>query len=373
MESTIGGTRRHLVDVAEGLCAAGEDVHVVAATLRAPEFKTDLARLRELGCETTELDMVRSIQPWRDGLDLARLRSILKRVRPDIVHTHSSKAGVLGRLASLSTGVGARVHTPHTFAFLFGAMFSPLKRLVFHGIEAKLGRRTDRMLAVSESEALTIREAGVVDASRLRVVPNGIDPKPFEAAQALDRSSLGLEAVAPGHLGIVVGLLNEAKGQDLALRALAQPQAAEVHLLFAGHGDWRAELEQLARSLGVRDRAHFLGWRSDVPELLATSDFVLIPSRWEGMPYIALEAMACGKALIGARVDGVRDLVREGETGFLCDVEDAAALAGSLAKLAQMKPDEKLSLGARARELVGAEYSSKRMVQRLMDVYSELA
>ena len=119
MECTIGGTRRHLVDVARGQRRAGLDVHVVASTLRDPGFPPELDALEAEGVGVTRLDMVREVSPRLDRAHARALAAHLRELRPDIVHTHSSKAGVLGRHASLRTGVGARVHTPHTFAFLF--------------------------------------------------------------------------------------------------------------------------------------------------------------------------------------------------------------------------------------------------------------
>jgi glycosyltransferase involved in cell wall biosynthesis len=119
MESTIGGTRRHLVDVSRALVQRGEAVHVVASALRAPDFREDLAALADEGCEVTEIPMVRSVRPL---LDLRHAREIEARIRawhPDVVHTHSSKAGALGRTAARRAGTPRIVHTPHTFAFLF--------------------------------------------------------------------------------------------------------------------------------------------------------------------------------------------------------------------------------------------------------------
>ncbi|MHC4378657.1 MAG: glycosyltransferase family 4 protein, partial [Planctomycetota bacterium] len=328
MESTIGGTRRHLRDVAAVQAAAGHRVHVVAAALRMPEVRGDFQRLREAGVDVRELPMVRAIQPATDARHLGQLRRILREVRPDVVHTHSSKAGVLGRLASKSTGIGARVHTPHTFAFLFDAMFSGAKRRLFRTIESQLGRHTHRLVAVSESERATIAESGVVDVRRVRVVPNGVDPQAFRGATPVDRGALGVPAEAP--LLATVGLLNVAKGQDLALEALARPEAAAVHLLIVGHGEEREALGNLARQLGLEERVHFLGWRDDVPGLLATCDGLLLPSRWEGMAYIVLEAMAAGLPIVATRVDGARELVTEGVNGTLAEVGDSADLARAI-------------------------------------------
>jgi len=221
IEATIGGTRRHVVDACRGLRARGVRVTLAASALREPRFRDDLDALAREGVEVREVPLVRAIRPHRDFAHTIALRALLKELRPDIVHTHSSKAGAVGRLASWSTGIGARVHTPHTFAFLFGAMFASTSRALFRAIEKELARKTDRFIAVSEDEAATFATADFVPASKVRIVGNGIDPAPFERAVALERAALGVPLHAP--LALVVGLLNVAKGQDLALRALATP------------------------------------------------------------------------------------------------------------------------------------------------------
>lgn len=371
MEATIGGTRRHLVDVARGQARAGLDVHVIASCERTAAFRDDLHALRKDGVHCYEVPMQREIRP---RADLAHARSIaatLRAIRPAIVHTHSSKGGALGRLASIATRQGRRVHTPHTFAFLFGAMFSPLKRRLFHGIESVLGARTDRMIAVSRSERATIERSKVTRVERLRVVANGIDPRPWHGAQPLPRGVLGAPKDKP--LAAVVGLLNRAKGQDLAIEMLARDGCAELHLLVVGHGEDRAELEALAAARGVAPRVHFLGWRDDVPRLLASCDFVLLPSRWEGMPYIVLEAFAAERPVVATAVDGATDLVVDGEQGFLARVEDVEDLARATRALLSLSPRERAQFGARARARVHDGYTIDHMVNGLVDVYRELA
>src|ERR1051325_6859207 len=138
MESTIGGTRRHLVDLARGQRRAGLDVHVAASSLRTPDFEEDLQLLEREGVGVTRVPMVRELDPLADTRDGRALRALLRKLRPEIVHTHSSKGGALGRWASLREQIGVRIHTPHTFAFLFSSMFSAPKRALFRRVEAWL-------------------------------------------------------------------------------------------------------------------------------------------------------------------------------------------------------------------------------------------
>jgi len=371
MEATIGGTRRHLRDVARLQREQGLDVTVVAAAEREPAVRADLEQLAALGVRVRELAMRRAISPWEDARHLRTLTRWLRELAPEVVHTHSSKAGVLGRLASLHARRGVRVHTPHTFAFLFEAMFSVSKRRLFRAVERHLAARTHALVAVSQGEAETMRASGIVDPARVRVVPNGIDPAPWLAAQPLARAAFDLPAEAPW--AAVVGLLNVAKGQDLALEALARPECGALCLLIVGEGEQRAALAAQAAALGVAARVRFLGWREDVPALLATCDLLLLPSRWEGLPYIVLEACAAGLPVVATPVDGARELVVEGRTGALAEAGEPAALARALARVLALAPAERRALGAAGRAQVLAQHSAARMAERLLAVYREFA
>lgn len=371
IEATIGGTRRHIVDVAGGLARSGVDTWLVSSTLRDPPYARDLAELERLGVRRLDLPMVRPVRPAQDARHLQALEGILRRVRPDVIHTHCSKAGTLGRLASLCTGIGARVHTPHTLAFLQHEMHGGLARKLYLELERGLFAHTARLIAVSDSEAESFVRAGLGDPARLRVVPNGVDTQRWSDPVPCSRSTLGIPESAS--MTVVAGLLNVAKGQDLAVRALAELGLESAHLVLAGHGEMRAELEQLAAELGVSERVHLLGWRDDVPALFAASDLVLVPSRWEAMPYAALEAMAVGRALVATRVDGARELVRDGVDGALIPTEDVPALARAWRSLLLLSPAERAALGRAGRERVLGRFSIENMLHGLRQVYSEVA
>lgn len=369
MESTIGGTRRHLVDVSLGQVEAGLDVHVIASCERHAEFRQDMERMRAAGVGVHELAMVRSLKPLVDYGHLREVERYLRAIVPDLVHTHSSKGGVLGRVASSRTGIGARVHTPHTFAFLFSHMFGAAKRRLFRTIEARLARRTQLVVAVGSGEADTMLSSGVVAPEQVRVVPNGIDPEPFAAATPVEREALGAR---PDELLLgVVGLLNVAKGQDVAIRALARARHDRARLLIVGHGEMEGELRELSRSEGVHERVTFLGWRRDVPGILRSLDALVLPSRWEGLPYVVLEAMASGTPVLASRVDGARDLIHDGRGGFTFEVESVDGLADRIDELARTTPQERARLGASGRAELDRAHTRTTMVDGLVKVYRE--
>lgn len=371
IEATIGGARRHVVDVCGGLAARGVRTTLVCSALREPAMRRDMQDLASRGVEVRELAMVRAIRPHVDLAHLLALRTALRELRPDIVHTHSSKAGVLGRSASRSTGVGARVHTPHTFAFLFGAMFGSGSRSLFRTVERALAGSTDRFVAVSRDEAQTFESAGFIPREKVRVVPNGVDARRFAEAAPLEREALGVPRGAK--CVAVVGLLNIAKGQDLAIRALAAAELADVHLLVVGHGELAARYAQVAREAGVSARTHFLGWRDDTPRILRTVDALVLPSRWEGMPYIVLEAMAAGCPVVATRVDGARSVLGEARCGELCEVGSVESLAAGIQRVLALDEPARRALGERGRRAVEQQYSVDHMVEGLLAVYRELA
>lgn len=370
MECTIGGTRRHLRDLAAEQLRLGLEVSLIVSVLRDPPFERDLVALEELGVRVHRLPMVREIRLLTDAQHFGAVGRLMKQEAPDICHTHSSKAGVLGRMASIRSGVGTRVHTPHTFAFLFGEMFGVKKRAVFRRIERGLAKRTAAVVAVSEGEAQTFASSGVVPKDRIRVVRNGIFPDPYLSADPVPRADLELPAEVP--VATVVGLLNRAKGQDLALRALKDSRLAELHLLIAGHGEDENSLRNLAKSLGVEGRVRFLGWRDDVPRLFAASDFSLLPSRWEAMPYAALEAMAAALPIVATPVDGATDLVEHGRTGFIAEQAEPEALANALSKMLGLSTARRIEFGLLGRARVLEGYTARSMARGLLDVYTSV-
>jgi glycosyltransferase involved in cell wall biosynthesis len=370
MECTIGGTRRHIVDVCAGLAQRGVDTHLVASALRQADFTDDLHALEACGVRVTRLPMVRELAPLQDARHLLALTRLIEREQPDIVHTHSSKAGALGRLASLAAGTGARVHTPHTYSFLFDAMFGSLKRRLYFDIERALAGGSQAVVAVGASEAQTIKKSGVCDPARVHTIPNGVRVQDLARQVSLTRSELGAPEGVP--LLLVAGLLNVAKGQDLAIQALRAPGLRAAHLLVVGHGPWEVDLRALAQRAGVAERVHFLGWRSDLARIYGAVDWLLLPSRWEAMPYVVLEALACGTPVVAMPVDGAREILTAAICGVLSPSTDLDALSSTLDNALRLPAPTRLAYGRAGQRRVAEEYSVDRMLDRLQALYSQV-
>jgi glycosyltransferase involved in cell wall biosynthesis len=377
MECTIGGTRRHLRDLVHGLLARGVEVDVVCAARRDPRMREDMSAMSAAGARVFELPMVRRISPALDALHALRLAARICDHRLDVVHTHSSKAGALGRVAALLCSGAARVHTPHTFAVSFrggtgqgGEAVGPLGLVT--ATERMLGRLTHRGVHVSESERSEAAAAGLVPPGRAVVIPNGIDPDAFArpAGGAALRAELGI----PPDVRVVgsVGLLNDAKGFDLLVGA-ATRLPDDVHLLIVGHGEREDALRSQARALGLAQRVHLPGWRDDLAAVHDATDVFALPSRWEGLPYALLEALAAGLPCVATDVNGSRDVLGSAPPcGLLVAREDPGALADGLLR---MLADRALSArcAEAGRERVATEFTVGRMLDRTLALYRELS
>ncbi len=376
MECTIGGTRRHLRDLVHGLLRRGIRVDVACAAIRDPRMRQDMAAMGAAGARVTEVPMVRAIRPFRDGWHAARLGALMAGRGIDIVHTHSSKAGALGRTAALLCSRARRVHTPHTWSFSFqggvgqgGEPAGPRGLLL--ATERALGRITHRMVNVSESERAEGRALGVIAPDRARVVPNGIDPAGYarpSGGGAL-RAELGIPPDAP--VVGTVGLLNDAKGHDLLVAAAAR-LPPDVHVLIVGHGEREAALRSQAVRLGLGPRLHLAGWRDDLGAAHHAMTVFALPSRWEGLPYALLEALAAGLPCVASDVNGSRDILDAAEPcGLLVPREDPAALAVALGRLLQ-EPALCRTLAAAGPRRVAAEFTLERMIDRTVALYDEV-
>ena len=373
MECTIGGTRRHIGDLSAGLVRRGFEVTLVASAVRDPTFRDDLRRLADAGVEVVELPMVREIRPLPDARHQWALTRLFARERFDLIHTHSSKAGALGRVAARLARVTARlVHTPHTFAFNFTDQFSARRTRFFLQVERTLGARTDRLVHVSESERREAAEFEIVPPARAVVIPNGIDPAAFAAADGGGvRAELGLAPDAP--LVGTVGLLNAAKGHaDLIDAAVAvRRDVPGCVFVVAGEGELRGDLEARVRDRGLGDAFRLLGYRTDVPEVVAALDLFVLPSLWEGLPYVVIEAMAAGKAVVATDVNGSRDLVVDGETGALVPTGSPDRLAAAIVRLMR-DADARRAYGEAGRARARESFSVDAMLDGYVRMYGEL-
>jgi glycosyltransferase involved in cell wall biosynthesis len=315
--------------------------------------------------------IVRSIRPVKDFKALISLVRLIFKEKPDIVHTHSSKGGILGRLAAKIAGVPHIIHTPH--GHVFYGYFRAFASRAFLWIEKIFSMFTDRIVALTDGEKNDYINLSVCSSEKLFKIHSGVDVEKFmqgNGNRVEKRRSLGLdqnEAV----IGFV-GWLLPIKGPDYLLKAMDRvwQRHPEASLVLVGKGDLDVDLRAEALKKNANGKVKFLGWREDIDEIMPLFDMLVLPSLNEGMGRVLVEAMAAGKPVVASRVGGIPDLVRDGETGYLVPPADEKALADGIKKLLG-DPEKAKQMGQRGKEYC-RQFSLEAMIEKLDDLYSEL-
>ena len=335
-------------------------------------LERDVTALRRQGVTVISIPtLVRRISPANDlGAFVSMCRCIFA-LKPDIVHTHTSKAGLLGRVAAWLARVPLVIHTPHGHVFYghFGPTFSRFFLLT----ERVLSRITNRLIALTPGEAEDYVDLGVMPPHKISVIPSGIDLSRFTGAR-VDRLSkrrelgLPLAALAVGFVGWLLPI----KGLSFLVRAMPGILARhpESFLVLVGKGDEEGTLRSLADSLRLNGRVLFLGWRPDVEDIIHCLDVLALPSLNEGMGRVLVEAMAAGVPIVASRVGGVPDLVWDGQNGLLVPPADSGALERAISQLFRNEPRRR-RMGAKGKEICG-QYSVESMVEHISNLYAIL-
>lgn len=374
LEATTGGTRQHVADILTHLDRTAFAPALLCSLRRDPAFAADVDRFRRLGIPVHVIPMRREISPWADVGAWRRIAALLRATPFDIVHTHSSKAGFLGRTAARAAGVPAVVHTSHVFPFLMEVP-APLK-WIYAALERRAAACTDRLLCVCEHERQAALRARIGPPAGLTVIPNGIDPDEVRTAAArADLEALRRELAFPAGAPLIVAVGRLTAQKDMAGLVRAAPAILDRHpragFALIGDGEQRPALERLIRSLGLRDRFRLPGQRDDAPAWLALADVVTIPSRWEGLPYSLLEAMALGKPVAATAVGGIPEVVIPGETGILVPSRMPDRLAAAVLDLLA-DPALRSRMGREGRQRVASGFTRQAMIARLEGVYRDL-
>lgn len=319
-----------------------------------------------------EPTLVRRLSPWNDLRATWRLFRLLRRERFDVVHTHSSKAGIVGRFAARMAGVPVVVHTVHGWGF--NPHQSWPVRALYVALERVCAPMTSALVVVGAPNADVGLALGIGRPGQYHLIRSGIEIEayrdvPIGKDDARARLRLPPEAFVFGS----VGRLGEQKSPLALLAAFERVAAASAraHLVFVGDGPQHAELEAAIARAGLAGRVHLTGLRRDVPELLRAFDAFVLASRWEGLPRVFPQAMAAGLPIVATRVDGASDAVVPGENGWLVEVGDVEGLAQRMLELAS-DPAAARRMGVAGLARVD-EYSARRMVDQLEVLYARLA
>jgi glycosyltransferase involved in cell wall biosynthesis len=366
----LGGPAHHVAILSDGLDKRSYQTLLVCGVVgEGEEEHTDhdvpVRRLNSLGSD---------IRPLQDLISLIRLIRIVRNYRPAIVHTHTAKAGLLGRCAALFAGRRRPVivHTYH--GHVLRGYFGPLLTRLFLVLERALARVSDRLIGVSMTTVNELVELGVAPRSKFTVVPLGLNLSGF-LALAPEPDSGPRQELGAGPEDVVftfTGRLVPIKRPDRMLRAVASARrsGAQIVVAVVGDGELRGSMESLAAELGCAEAVRFLGYRRDTVRICAGSDAALLTSDNEGTPVSLIEAAAGGRPAVATAVGGVTDIIVEGG-GILVPVSDETALALAIAEIAG-DPALRRSMGAAAREHVRLRYDGKRLVADMEKLYSDL-
>jgi glycosyltransferase involved in cell wall biosynthesis len=372
----VGGPALHVSYLSRELDRIGYETTLVAGSIGGTEGSMDYVA-QELGVHPLYVpELQREIQPLADAEAARRLLAIIRRVQPDVLHTHTAKAGAIGRLAALMAGKDRPAVVVHTFhGHVLRGYFSPWKTAMFRQLERRLAASTDALIAVSPEVKADLVRLGVAPPEKIVVIRLGLDLEARLAAPADARETLRRDLGIPADRVVLawLGRMTEIKRADVLLDAFARlrESTAAVDLVIAGDGPLRAALEQRAVDLGIADACHFTGFRSDVGTIYAASDGVVLTSANEGTPVSVIEAQAAGLPVVSTDVGGVRDIVADGSSGFVVPAGDVEALAERLGRIVA-DPELRARLGDEGRARAGTRYSVPRLVHDVDQLYREL-
>jgi len=370
VESTVSGIREHIRQIVTHVDRERFELAVICSAERDGRIRAELQRWRNAGIDVIEVPMVRPIHPLRDFLCYRRVLHEVQKGAFHVVHTHGSKGGFIGRMAARTLPGTGVIHTGHTFPVqwargMSGAFYLALERMAC--------RHSHRVIALTDSQKELLVRLRICAEEKIVVVPNATElppmPGPDDRRRAREALGLPLEAPVIGMVGRIVPQKFPAAFVSAAkLVTRARPDA---HFVWIGDGPLRGVLEQGIRQKDVPPgNVHVVGERDDARGLYPAFDVFLFTTRWEGMPYAVLEAMAAGLPVVSMRVPGVDELVQHGQTGML--VNNDALLGMSVLDLLRHGP-KCVVFGLAARHMIEQRYSIAQFARRLEGLYVDEA
>lgn len=371
----VGGAQENTVATVMGLRRyAGVEVRLISGPTSGPEGSMEAEVTAVPSLMTVVPELVRPVRPIEDHGALKKLEKIFREQKPDIVHTHSGKAGILGRLAARRAGVPVVIHTIHGPSF--GKFQGRPANFIFRLAEKYAGGATTHFVVVAEAMKTLYLAAGIGRPEQYTRIFSGFALEPFLAAKddAQFRQRLG---IAPDNIVIgKIARLFKLKGHDdlLAVAPEVARQNPKIKFLLVGGGEWRGRLEALAKSRGVERQFVFAGLTppGEVPKLVGIMDALVHLSLREGLPRALPQALAAEKPVVAYDCDGAREICFDGETGFLIQPGDLAALKDRLLRLAADASLRK-QFGQAGSKFARENFGVEKMVESIYALYRKLA
>jgi glycosyltransferase involved in cell wall biosynthesis len=317
-------------------------------------------------------ELVRNINLFKDLMAFLKIYRVLRKEKFDIVHTHTSKAGLLGRLAAKMARVPIIIYTPHGHVF-FG-YFSSLKTKIFILLEKLASPLADKIVALTNGEKEDYIVYKIASERKLAIICSGVDLNRFKELSSDEKRKIKKELGIPENSLVVgtAGRLVPIKGLEFLVEAskIIVSKYPDTYFLFAGDGPLRQSLEKKACRMGVKDNIIFLGWRDDVPKIISIFDIFVLPSLNEGMGRVLVEAMSLGKPIVASEIGGIPDLVIHGKNGFLVPPKNPKELAKYIQIL--LDNEEKRQKLGLAGKRMAVNFSAQIMLKKTSNLYEEL-
>jgi glycosyltransferase involved in cell wall biosynthesis len=365
---------------------AQENTMFTAALLNKERFRVEILSGPQTGSEgslidevrargvplTIVPDLLRQVSPWHDVRALSEMARFMRRSGYTIVHTHSSKAGILGRLAARMAGVPIIVHTVHGWSF-HDYMPSPV-RSFYRILERWMAPFTDAIIAVTGRDIQKGLAARIADDRKYHLIRSAIPMADFDPARTnreATRQELGIPPDAP-----VVGNVGRFSTQKnpldwVRVAGIVGRADSRLHFLLVGDGPLRPQVEAQLQEEGIRDRTILTGLRRDVASLMSAMDIFMLSSLWEGLPRVIPQAMAMGLPVIANQADGTDDAIRDGDNGYLCTPGEVEEMAKRCQELVR-DPLKRLEMGKRGRAYATQEYDLRHMITQIEVLYEQL-
>lgn len=361
----IGGAAKHLSMLVKMIDKERFDVTAVVSSLEDGEYPR---RLAEAKVQVVVVDMPREASPVLDLLAFVKILSLIRRERYEVVHTHTAKAGLLGRLAAAIMRTKVILHTPHGFYFNYDV---PRASRFFHiYLEKFLGTFSKKVLLTSNAEARDVLERRIFRPGKVLAIPNAILLEEYEIAVDAtgEKRALGIDPRQP--VVGMVGRLSPPKDPATLVRAARDvvDEIGQVRFLLVGDGELYGEVGRLVEALNLSENVLLLGARKDAVRLISTFNVSVLSSLWEGLPFFLLESMALRKPVVATRVSGCCDVILHGRTGFLVDPQNPRELADKIIHILQ---DGELArqLGEAGRRHVEESFEATSWIKRIEEVY----
>jgi glycosyltransferase involved in cell wall biosynthesis len=352
----LGGAHIHVRDLCQTLLEQGH-----AAIVCSGGTGAFAQQLKKSGIPHQNLaHLVRNLNPWRDVAATREIVSAIRRQKPDLISTHNSKAGVLGRIAASSLGLPV-MFTAHGWSFATGVPF--VQRTFYRAAERTVGHLASLIVAVSQQDRRLALQLGIAPPNRIVTIHNGVK----EIRPELRADPRG----TPPTL-VMVARFDRQKAPEQLVEALHPLTTIPWRLQFVGEGPNRIGIEAMVREKGMASRIEFLGEREDVAAILGRAQALILATHWEGFPRSILEAMRAGLPVLSSDVGGVSEAVIHGQTGFLVPANDVETMRRRLEELI-LNPDLRESMGAAGRRRYEQAFTFERLATRTISLYRDLA